>query len=66
MQRLVDMNSHDLACEFDIALTVKYVMINLRMGTEVIDALNLTVDPMTKNHRIRRNIRNDYQLMTSK
>lgn len=42
------MNSHNLACEFDNVLTVKYVMINLRMWTEVINALNLTVDPKTK------------------
>lgn len=24
MQRLVDMNSHDLTCEFDNVLTIKY------------------------------------------
>lgn len=60
------MNSHDLAGEFDNALTVKYVMTNLRMGTEIIDALNLTVDAMTNNYRIRPNIKNDYQLMTTK
>lgn len=60
------MNSYDLACEFDNALTVKYVMINFRMGTEIIDALNQTVDAMTNNYRIRPNIKNDYQLMTTK
>lgn len=66
MQRLVDKSSHDLACEFDNALTIKYVMINLRMGIEIINALNLTVDPMTKSYRIGLNIRNDYQLMTTR
>lgn len=64
--KLVDMHSHDLACEFDNALTIKYVMINLRMGTEIINALNLTVDSMTKSYRVRLNIRNDYQLMATR
>lgn len=41
---------------------MKYMRINLRIGTEVISALNLTSYPMMRSYRIGLNTRNDYKI----
>lgn len=46
----------------DSALATDHERNDLRIGTEVVSALNLTVDPRMGNYRIGLNVRDDYQI----